>query len=169
MPSLHIGRSSRLPVLYRFSCLWLGSSGAVSLSGVLLGYLSGDVFQFSGKVWEHIFWTIDALKLGWNEFGNKEDQGDGQKTRQTQTTSPSLVSLGNHTSNKRKENKYWGYAGTNPLKSVGVMGGVETNMATKVLIKSTVWATPRTHMAEMLQCQDWIFGPEHSWIPLVGH
>lgn len=40
----------------------------------------------------------------------------------------------------------------NPLKSVGVMGGAETNMA-KVLIKSKVWATPQTHKAEMLQCQ----------------
>lgn len=45
------------------------------------------------------------------------------------------------------------------------MGGVETNMATKVLIKSKVWATPETHKAEMLQCQDELCGPGHSWIP----
>lgn len=51
------------------------------------------------------------------------------------------------------------------MKSVGVMGGVEMNMATKVLIKSKVWATPQTHKAEMLQCQDKLCGPGHSWIP----
>lgn len=51
------------------------------------------------------------------------------------------------------------------MKSVGVMGGVETNMATKVLIKSKVRATPQTHKAEMLQCQVELCGPGHIWIP----
>lgn len=36
-----------------------------------------------------------------------------------------------------KRNKQRGYTGMNTLKSVGVMGGAETNMA-KVLIKSKV-------------------------------